>query len=130
MNGVNGVSASKPVSKAIKSKRSAPLDLSTVERRHPYVTETKERLFGLQTAPTYRPDKIEFADPLRYIEKIAPHAKKYGICKIIPPDGWQPEFAINTEVSQEVQCARVGAILTQVDLQIQDPKAGIEFDGS
>ncbi|CCG84149.1 protein of unknown function [Taphrina deformans PYCC 5710] len=97
VNGVNGITASRPVTKSAASKRSVPLDLSTVERRHQYGTETRERLFGLPTAPTYRPDKTEFSDPLKYIEKIAPHAKKFGICKIIPPDDWQPEFAINTE---------------------------------
>lgn len=100
VNGVNGVSASKPVTKHLANRKSAPLDLSTVETKHQYTEAPSERLFGLQTAPTYRPDRKEFADPLKYIEKIAPHAKKFGICKIIPPDDWQPQFAIDTEVSQ------------------------------
>lgn len=98
VNGVNGVTASKPVTKKSADRRSAPLDLGSVETRHIYGGEPPKRLFGLQTAPTYRPDKTEFADPLKYIEKIAPHAKKFGICKIIPPDDWQPPFAIDTEV--------------------------------
>lgn len=101
VNGVNGVSASKPVTKSQASSKSLPLDLSTVETKHTYdqkETAESDRLFGLQTAPTYKPSLSEFADPLKYIEKIAPHAKKYGICKIVPPDGWQPKFAIDTEV--------------------------------
>lgn len=98
VNGVNGVTASKPVTKSSTSHKSEPLDLSTVETRHEYKTEASERLFMLETAPTYRPSTAEFANPLKYIEMIAPHAKKYGICKIIPPDEWRPTFAIDTEV--------------------------------
>ncbi|XP_052210475.1 lysine-specific demethylase JMJ13 isoform X2 [Diospyros lotus] len=35
--------------------------------------------------PVYRPDKKEFEDPLVYLQKIAPKASKYGICKIVSP---------------------------------------------
>lgn len=105
VNGVNGVIASKPVTKLQGSLRSAPLDLSTVETRHVYGQEPSDRLFGLQTAPTYRPSLSEFANPLTYIEKIADHARKYGICKIIPPEGWQPDFAIDTEVSASIKAS-------------------------
>jgi histone demethylase JARID1 len=99
VNGVNGVAASKPAVQ-LESTKSQPLDMSTVERRHTYThdAEEKGRLFGLETAPTYRPTQQEFASPLKYIEKIALHAKQYGIVKIIPPEGWQPTFAVDTEV--------------------------------
>ncbi|XP_010538492.1 PREDICTED: lysine-specific demethylase JMJ706-like isoform X2 [Tarenaya hassleriana] len=39
----------------------------------------------LPECPVYRPTKDEFEDPLIYLQKIAPEASKYGICKIISP---------------------------------------------
>lgn len=101
VNGVNGVSASKPATKILNARKAEPLDLSTVERKHIYKDGTQGRLFGLRTAPTYRPTHTEFSDPLKYIEQISPHAKKFGICKIIPPDDWQPDFALDTKVRSE-----------------------------
>ncbi|XP_008448647.1 lysine-specific demethylase JMJ13 isoform X1 [Cucumis melo] len=35
--------------------------------------------------PVYSPSKEEFEDPLVYLQKIAPEASKYGICKIVSP---------------------------------------------
>ncbi|GAB4834777.1 hypothetical protein Ancab_033045 [Ancistrocladus abbreviatus] len=35
--------------------------------------------------PVYYPKKDEFEDPLAYLQKIAPEASKYGICKIASP---------------------------------------------
>lgn len=61
-------------------------------------THKRIRPHGLQDAPTFRPTEDEFRDPMEYIRKIAPEGRKYGICKIIPPEGWTPGFAIDTEV--------------------------------
>ncbi|XP_062098557.1 lysine-specific demethylase JMJ13-like [Humulus lupulus] len=35
--------------------------------------------------PIYHPTVEEFDDPLLYLQTIAPHASKYGICKIVSP---------------------------------------------
>lgn len=83
---------------------SLPLDLSSVERRG-QPTAVKEplkktsRMYELEEAPVYQPTEEEWKDPVEYMRKITPEARKFGICKVIPPDSWNPDFAIDTEVS-------------------------------
>jgi hypothetical protein len=36
-------------------------------------------------------------DALAYINFIRPEAEQYGICKIIPPDGWSPPFCLDKD---------------------------------
>jgi [histone H3]-trimethyl-L-lysine4 demethylase len=87
----------------LSARKAQPLDLATVERRGhgaPNNEPSKtNRMFGLQEAPTYRPTTEEFKDPVQYINKIREEASKFGIAKIVPPDSWNPPFAVDTEVS-------------------------------
>lgn len=85
-----------------KSGQKAPaLDMASVSTKAPPenpVSNPPTRIFGLQDAPCYYPTEKEFMEPLRFIESIRPEAEKAGICKIIPPEGWKPTFALDTEV--------------------------------
>ncbi|KAK5245940.1 hypothetical protein LTR16_007182, partial [Cryomyces antarcticus] len=85
----------------LSARRAQRLDMSSVERRgQPHTgreAPKKVRPHGLDEAPTFRPTEEEFRDPMEYMKKIAPEGSKYGIAKIIPPDGWNPDFAIDTE---------------------------------
>jgi hypothetical protein len=63
----------------------------------------RPRLYGLEEAPTFYPTMDEFADPLRYIESVGDpnggNGRAYGIVKIVPPKGWNPEFVLDQDVS-------------------------------
>ncbi|UNI18527.1 hypothetical protein JDV02_004791 [Purpureocillium takamizusanense] len=97
-NGYHPANTTVPLSAMV----STSLDLTSVERRgQPTAVreplKKKDRLHGISDAPTYCPNEEEWRDPLEYIKKIAPEASEYGMCKIIPPDSWNPDFAIDTE---------------------------------
>lgn len=49
---------------------------------------------GLTTMKSYRPTEKEWQDPMDYISKITEEASAYGMAHIIPPESWDPPFAI------------------------------------
>lgn len=64
----------------------------------------REPLTSIPVGPTFYPTVEEFSgDPLVYLEKIRPVAEKYGICKIVPPEGWNPPFALNVDCPKKFQ---------------------------
>ncbi|KAJ1966460.1 hypothetical protein H4R35_006977, partial [Dimargaris xerosporica] len=82
--------------------KAPPLDFASVRTAYnepPPLTsaDSETRHFGLPEAPVFYPTPEEFVHPLKYIEKIRPVAEQAGICKIIPPTGWRPPFALDTE---------------------------------
>lgn len=85
----------------LSARKAAPLDLATVERRGHnapnHLPPKPQRMFGLQEAPTYRPTAEQFKDPVAYMQSIREEAQQYGIVKIVPPDTWNPPFAVDTE---------------------------------
>lgn len=62
-------------------------------------SKATERVFGLQEVPTFYPTEEQFCYPDVYISSIRKHAEHYGMCKIVPPASFQPEFALNLKVT-------------------------------
>lgn len=93
-----------PVRVAQRLPNAPALNFSTIRTaapRHPNPLPRpadKPRIFGLEHCPVYHPTIEEFARPMEYIEKISVEAREYGICKVVPPEGWRPPFALDTEV--------------------------------
>ena len=50
-----------------------------------------------QNAPVFFPSEEEFSDALGYIAKIKPVGERAGICKIVPPKSWQPNFYLDSQ---------------------------------
>lgn len=82
------------------------LDLSSVKTAdaRPTAPKTGPRPFGLTDCPTFHPTPEQWKDPMAYIASIADAGKRYGMCKIVPPAGWNMPFVTDTEV--RLRCVR------------------------
>ncbi|CAI5734834.1 unnamed protein product [Hyaloperonospora brassicae] len=56
-----------------------------------------QRPVPLPNGAVFYPTREQFADPIKYIASIEHGAARTGICKIVPPRGWGPTFAIDLE---------------------------------
>ncbi|TDH69385.1 hypothetical protein CCR75_002814 [Bremia lactucae] len=61
------------------------------------VETTMRQVVPLPQGAVFYPTREQFADPIKYITSIEQEASRTGICKIVPPQGWKPPFAIDFE---------------------------------
>ncbi|CAG9799318.1 unnamed protein product [Chironomus riparius] len=61
-------------------------------------TKQTTKLGVMNEAPIFRPTEKEFQDPIEYIERITPLARRFGICRIIPPETFKPECRVSDEM--------------------------------
>ena len=52
----------------------------------------KYRMAAVKEAPVFHPTPEEFEDPIRYVASIRAEAEPYGLCRIVPPAGWEVPF--------------------------------------
>ncbi|GMJ16047.1 JUMONJI 13 [Hibiscus trionum] len=64
---------------------SSEKDVFSKRKVDKFYTNDLEWTEKIPECPVFYPTKEEFEDPLVYLQKIAPEASKYGICKIISP---------------------------------------------
>jgi len=100
---INGTpQSSKIFTQPMSARKAQKLDLGTVERRGQNFMQPEQvkhsRPFGIEEVPTFRPTLEEWRNPMEYMRSIVEEGSKYGIVKVIPPDEWNPDFAIDTEV--------------------------------
>jgi hypothetical protein len=99
---VPGRPSNNPIIKAQNLQLAPALDLNTVRTTAPRYPppRTQPRMFGLEECPTFYPTEEEFADPMEYVKKIGAQggAQNYGMCKIVPPEGWKMPFVLDSQV--------------------------------
>ncbi|KAI9908289.1 hypothetical protein PsorP6_016452 [Peronosclerospora sorghi] len=95
--GRSGTSSS-GTTRRYKKKRVESDPVSKTAARAPLAIETNTlAATPLPPGAVFYPTIEQFADPLKYIASIEPAAARTGICKIVPPRGWNPTFALNLQ---------------------------------
>ena len=51
----------------------------------------------LSECPVYRPSAAQWADPIGFVRSVMAEAGRAGMCRIVPPSGWQPPFALDSD---------------------------------
>ncbi|KAI7747537.1 hypothetical protein M8C21_016739, partial [Ambrosia artemisiifolia] len=69
----------------VRSYRNPDISVRSKPKVEKFDTTDLDWTDKMPECPVYFPSKEEFEDPLVYLQKIAPEASKYGICKIVSP---------------------------------------------
>lgn len=75
-----------------RSRESTPGHIPTLSLSFRETFPAPNDLPRIVQVPTYHPSAEEFSDPISYISLIQPDAESYGICRIVPPEGWKVLF--------------------------------------
>ncbi|GMH65401.1 hypothetical protein TrST_g10127 [Triparma strigata] len=86
---------------------------------------TTDQIGEIQVGPIFHPTVAEFADPLAYIAKIRAEAEQYGICKIVPPEGWNPPCMVDMNSSKRFETKRQIVNRLQEGITFED---GAKYD--
>ncbi|KAJ9103926.1 hypothetical protein QFC21_002389 [Naganishia friedmannii] len=91
-----------PITKKAQIPKAPALNRKSVKWSGPREPKPRDRprLFGLKECPVFYPTPEEFQDPMQYLKTIGDEGrgKAFGMCKIVPPDGWQMPFVLDTEI--------------------------------
>ncbi|KAJ9120143.1 hypothetical protein QFC22_003042 [Naganishia vaughanmartiniae] len=91
-----------PIVKKSQIPKAPALNRKSVKWSGPREPKPRDRprLFGLKDCPVFYPTPEEFQDPMQYLKMIGDEGrgKEYGMCKIVPPEGWQMPFVLDTEI--------------------------------
>ncbi|CAH0514709.1 unnamed protein product [Peronospora belbahrii] len=90
----------KPLESDIDSNSYRARKMLKLTRIKSVVTKSTVQTTSLPYGAVFYPTLEQFADPIKYIASIEQEAARTGICKIVPPRGWNPPFAIDLDNSR------------------------------
>ena len=62
---------------------------------------------SLDNVPVFTPTDVEFKNPFKYIESIKSKAEPFGICLIVPPKVWTPDYCLSEEIRFTTKLQRI-----------------------